>query len=375
MSQESASTYSQLNPLVLSTELETSTPINPQRHRENTGIDPLQLPNHESASIRQRGPSHSILKHTNKTPFDESSLTYKGNEIPRANGELNSSYYSVANEASRNPLLQQSRAQKVYFSPTKEVVSYDEEQDRDFRVDLMQLERSAKDQHQQSDMKGIKSEISPKSPFWRNLAVDPRVPYVLSLYLQLFFNCVIIFVVLYLLYVFISTVRQDVKHKIEMYTADALREISLCSRQYYRNKCANEGTNTRAPALEETCTNLEKCMNRDPQQIGKSQITAETFADIVNGFLHPISWKSSILFSGLIVGGVFVVNVAFGTYRSRAGMETFEQVNLRNSQKQKQIISHEQVVVATPPNPPPNVRDDSMLPYSSPLSSRGKTGQ
>ncbi|OBA23531.1 hypothetical protein METBIDRAFT_19906, partial [Metschnikowia bicuspidata var. bicuspidata NRRL YB-4993] len=175
---------------------------------------------------------------------------------------------------------------------------------------------------------------------------DPRIPYVLLLYLQLFFNAVIVSVVIYLLYTVVRTVRQDVRHKIEMYTADAIQEISLCSRQYYRNRCSNDGTNIRAPALEETCMALEKCMNRDPQQIGKSQITAETFADILNGFMNPISWKLTVLFTGLIVGGVFIINVAFGTYRSRSGMEDFS----KNTNATNSVVRSRKEMVLCPQN-------------------------
>ncbi|GEQ72734.1 hypothetical protein JCM33374_g6422 [Metschnikowia sp. JCM 33374] len=373
MSQESStSAFGSLNPILIPHELETSTPINSQRHPNEA--------TYEGGASTARQPSHSILKKAHHTPFNESSLTYKGNEIPREPAiEPNSSYYSVANDASRNPHLQQARAHKVYFSPTKEVVSYKQTPEQDFHVDLMQLER-AKDEEICPKEKEPKDLHHARKPsFWSSSALDPRIPYVLSLYLQLFFNVIIVSVVLYLLFIFIKTVRVDIRHKVEMYTADAIQEISLCSRQFYRNRCSNEGTNIRAPALEETCMALEKCMNRDPQQIGKSKITAETFADIVNGFLHPISWKSSILFSGLIIGGVFITNIAFGTYRSRSGLGDFPQKHSADNQKAKETISSGHVndqnllEARTPPNPPPqNIRvvEDSTLLFSSPLSGR-----
>lgn len=365
MSQES----DQLNPIIIPNELETSTPLSTQQRNHSTGIDPLYQP--PQISRNSRGPSHSILK--NKTPFNESLLTYKGNEIPEEKvAHLNSSYYSVANDASRNAALHQGRAHKVYFSPTKEVVSYGQVPEQDFQVDLMHVDRPSKE-----NIHGdIRSEYKPKSLFWARIAVDPRIPYVLLLYLQLFFNVAIVSVVLYLLFVVVRTVREDVRHKIEMYTSDAIQEISLCSRQFYRNRCSNDA---RAPALEETCMSLEKCMNRDPQQIGKSKITAETFADIVNGFLHPISWKLCILFTGLVIGGVFVINLAFGTYRSRSGLEEFTHKSISTSgeseEKQKRPHKDQILVTSTPPNPPlpqnnDRIVEDSTLLFSLPLSGR-----
>lgn len=149
----------------------------------------------------------------------------------------------------------------------------------------------------------------------RSRLLDPLVPYVLSLYLQLLLNVVLVGVVFYLGYVFLATIRQDIQARLEIHTMDALHEISLCSREFYRNKCSVENGAKRPPALERPCTMWAKCMNRDPQLIGKSKVLAETIADIVNAFFQPISWKSLVFIVVLLTGLFSFTNYAFAAFR------------------------------------------------------------
>ncbi|CUM64269.1 uncharacterized protein PRCAT00001866001 [Priceomyces carsonii] len=145
---------------------------------------------------------------------------------------------------------------------------------------------------------------------------DPKVPYILSLYLQLFLNLLMVSAILYFLFLFTKTIRSDINQKIEIYTTDAMQEINLCSRHFFRNKCSTENGNKRVPALEGACTSWSKCMNRDPQLIGKSMVTAETFADIINGFLKPITWKSLALFVSFVFGTILTTKLAYSSYRT-----------------------------------------------------------
>ncbi|ODV79315.1 uncharacterized protein CANTADRAFT_30492, partial [Suhomyces tanzawaensis NRRL Y-17324] len=158
---------------------------------------------------------------------------------------------------------------------------------------------------------------------------DPSLPYVLSLYLQLAINIVLVAIVLYFGYVFVRTINADINHKLALYTADALQEISLCSREYYRNKCSLEDGHHRAPALELACTAWSKCMNRDPSMIGKSQITAETIADIVNGFFRPISWKSLVFMGAMFSGSLVATNMGFLSYRQSYANSAHNEVRIQ----------------------------------------------
>lgn len=272
--------------------MDTSTPI--QNHGDDkTEFTPIAV-SISTPNETRRGRLPSILKNSpHKQLFDPSSPYYSGGD----------------DQSSR--MLTPSRT-KVIFLPTKEIVSFGNDVEGDYTVDLTRLE-------EEPERKPAKPSESP----WTRMMTDPSVPYVLLLYLQLLVNLLLVSVVLYLCYLLISTVRADINHKVELYTTDALQEISRCSREFYRNKCSTENGNKRAPALEQTCTNWEKCMNRDPQLIGKSKITAETFGEILNGFLAPLSWKSLFLANIVLFGSFVVTNMAFGSYRSGSGHQIY----------------------------------------------------
>lgn len=177
--------------------------------------------------------------------------------------------------------------------------------------------------------------------FIRHLA-DPTTPYLLSLYLQVIFNSIIVSLIAYLIYIFVTTIKSDINRKIEVYTTDILEEISTCTREYYRNKCSPD---KRAPILEQSCNNWQKCMNRDPQLLARSKITAETFADIVNGFIKPISWKSLFFLNFLIWGSLIITNVVFGSYRAnKVEVDTVRSLQKRINElevdQQQQKLKH-----------------------------------
>ncbi|KAJ4485472.1 Di-sulfide bridge nucleocytoplasmic transport domain-containing protein [Lentinula aciculospora] len=117
-------------------------------------------------------------------------------------------------------------------------------------------------------------------------------PYILLGYLQFFFNLSLILVFLYLLLQFILTVQRDVEHRISEYSMDSVQEIARCALQYRNNYCDNPAMV--APALIHQCAEWELCMNRDPTKIGRARVGAELMAEVVNGFVEPISWKTLV---------------------------------------------------------------------------------
>jgi hypothetical protein len=86
--------------------------------------------------------------------------------------------------------------------------------------------------------------------------------------------------------------------------------------------------------MEKACLAWEKCMNRDPTVVGRARVSAETFAEIINSFIEPISYKTMVLspqfqpnskiFCLLAVfGSVFLSNFAFGLLRQREHSQRF----------------------------------------------------
>lgn len=139
-----------------------------------------------------------------------------------------------------------------------------------------------------------------------------NLPILLSIWLQLAYNAIMMAVLSYFVWTFYSTIKRDVDMKVEEYSADILQEMAMCSKDYLANNCM---PGKRVPALEAMCNAWERCMNRDPKVVGRARVSAETFAEIINGFLRPISFKSIIFMTVLIGGSMFACNYAFGTYR------------------------------------------------------------
>ena len=46
--------------------------------------------------------------------------------------------------------------------------------------------------------------------------------------------------------------------------------------------------------MEDLCNNWELCMNRDPDSVKRSYLSAKMFAETLNGFLDSLSLKSVV---------------------------------------------------------------------------------
>lgn len=141
-----------------------------------------------------------------------------------------------------------------------------------------------------------------------------ETPYLLLGYLQFFFNLSLILLFLYLVVQFILTVQRDVEKRISEYSQDIVQDIAICSSQFKTNHCQ---TKYMAPAMAQQCSNWETCMNRDPTTIGRAKVSAELIAEVINGFVEPISWKA-LLFTLTSLGFLTVfINSIISLYRSK----------------------------------------------------------
>jgi len=90
---------------------------------------------------------------------------------------------------------------------------------------------------------------------------------------------------------------------------EAESDILLCDKHYHENRCSPQ---ERVRELEKKCLSWEVCKARNPKDIGWSKISAETFAEILNSFVEPISYKTMFF----IFGCIFVMNLGFRLLRS-----------------------------------------------------------
>ncbi|ORY74141.1 Brl1/Brr6 domain-containing protein, partial [Protomyces lactucae-debilis] len=155
------------------------------------------------------------------------------------------------------------------------------------------------------------------------------LPSIASGYLQLTFNLFLLLILLYFLVSFILTIQSDVNKKVEEYSAEILSEISQCSKEYLENRCSPD---QRVPAMQSACQAWERCMERDPQKVGRARVSAETFAEIVNSFIEPISYKTMVFVLGLVLGSLFVSNFAFSVLRQKSTQHQQQQQQQQQQQ-------------------------------------------
>ncbi|KAJ2158884.1 hypothetical protein GGF46_003429 [Coemansia sp. RSA 552] len=157
------------------------------------------------------------------------------------------------------------------------------------------------------------------------LQMHRDIPYVISGYLQLAFNIFMVGMVLVIMVNVVLTIQRDVNAKVQEYSAEILHEIAACSKQYLDNRC---DPLMRVPAMEQACIAWDNCMHKDPTKVGRAKVSAETLAEIINGFIEPISLKTMLFFVTMFFGTLFISNFAFGAYRhSRVYYQSVHQSN------------------------------------------------
>lgn len=119
----------------------------------------------------------------------------------------------------------------------------------------------------------------------------PNLPHILSYYAQFLLNLFFVLCAMYLSYLFLSTVRSDIDIKSRDVVSETVAEIAACAREYKDNRCDRS---SRVPAMETVCDNWEKCMSRDPSQVGRARVSAETFAGILSNFIDNLSVKAMV---------------------------------------------------------------------------------
>ena len=119
----------------------------------------------------------------------------------------------------------------------------------------------------------------------------PNLPHILSYYAQFLLNVFLVLFMMYLVYCFWSTIRSDVDMRSHEMASDTLAEMALCAREFQENRCDRS---SRVPAVEAACNSWEKCMQQDPNKVGRARVSAHTFAEILNSFIEPISVKTMV---------------------------------------------------------------------------------
>ncbi|CAG8948831.1 hypothetical protein HYFRA_00001954 [Hymenoscyphus fraxineus] len=169
-----------------------------------------------------------------------------------------------------------------------------------------------------SSKKGGKAEQEKKEhwfgSFMSGIESRPGLPYTLSEYIQVGFNLLFLFLTVFGIYTFWSAVKEDITNASNIEISIAQESIAQCARDYVNNRC---GPDQRVEALRKVCADWDVCMRRDAQAVGRARVSAHTFAEIVNSFVEPISYKTMIFVILTITGVLAANNIAFGAFRSK----------------------------------------------------------
>ncbi|KAF1987067.1 hypothetical protein K402DRAFT_446224 [Aulographum hederae CBS 113979] len=128
----------------------------------------------------------------------------------------------------------------------------------------------------------------------------PSLPHILSSYAQFILNLFLVLLTITVIWGFWSAIRSDVDNASQQASAEVLREMAICAKDYTANACHK----SRVPAMETTCEEWKKCMNQDPKAVGRGRVSAHTFAEIINSFVEPISYKTMFVILLLVIGCV-----------------------------------------------------------------------
>jgi len=132
----------------------------------------------------------------------------------------------------------------------------------------------------------------------------PTVPHILSFYAQLLFNIFLLSCCAYAIYSAWSAFSSDIDKKAHEAMTEVLAEMAVCAQHWTSNRCQRE---TRVPAMEAVCEGWGRCMAQDPTRVGRAKVGAGTLAEVLEGFVEPISWKT-VGFTFVVVFGVFAVS-------------------------------------------------------------------
>lgn len=123
----------------------------------------------------------------------------------------------------------------------------------------------------------------------------PSAPAILSKWLQLGVNIVLLSVVLFGIFAILSQIRSDLSHAGEKARAAIVNEMSVCAENFRKNACAPRAN--RPPALDAPCNEWEACMTQDASAIMKVQISARNVAEIMNEFVGVLTFKTWVSYS------------------------------------------------------------------------------
>jgi hypothetical protein len=180
---------------------------------------------------------------------------------------------------------------------------------------------------------------------WLKLVEDhPNAPSILITYLQLFTNMALIFFSMYVVWSLWSGILGDVDKGVHETKSETLIEIMHCRQDWIHMNCDKP-----ARSAIQVCDQLAKCISKDPEKIARAQVSAKTFAKIINDFAEPISLKAMVFYLSIFAIFWYSTNATWNGLRSKLSADHF--------------VTHHQMM---PPPTPQRHPSNGIYPPSTP---------
>ncbi|KAK4673887.1 hypothetical protein QC763_115890 [Podospora pseudopauciseta] len=157
------------------------------------------------------------------------------------------------------------------------------------------------------------------SNFLATLSDNPNAPAILSRWLQLGANILLMCLAFIIVFEMIKQVRSDLSREADKAIAALQQEIRQCAEQFTQNACSPKAT--RAPYMETVCTQWEICMQQDPHGIATTNISVRKVAEILNEFVGVISYKTWAFLLTIFLATLLATNMGFGRLRDTGSFQ------------------------------------------------------
>ncbi|KAM6495042.1 Di-sulfide bridge nucleocytoplasmic transport domain containing protein [Amanita muscaria] len=176
--------------------------------------------------------------------------------------------------------------------------------------------------------------MTTQQPFVVNVQhARPDLQSILRGILQICFSFCWKALLLYIAVRLIMVLQQDVVERISESSLEINQEIAICALHFKNNLCAAN----QVPAMIRQCSDWETCMNRSAAVVGRVKVGAELIAEVLNGFVEPISWKALAFIAVLII--VLTYSLALRG-RHKTTPETTTNTRPINSQNYQSLVPY-----------------------------------
>jgi Di-sulfide bridge nucleocytoplasmic transport domain len=127
------------------------------------------------------------------------------------------------------------------------------------------------------------------SSYLKLVEQHPNAPSILITYLQLLSNFLLVLMSMYVVWTLWCGILGDVDKGVSESMAEAALKVAACKEDWAALRCDDKLARTAA-----TCEEIRQCLARDPATVGRAQVSARTFARIINEFAEPISLKAMV---------------------------------------------------------------------------------